>query len=222
MAGEDEQTLILAGDIVPVSEFLQHRGFFVDVLTRFKRVYWLFGNHEYYGSNLEDAVQIVPEQDGLIFGDTFLAEDIIGVTLWTDFNRGCPLAQAMFAPPYSDSTMVFTQGRKVKTNEIAAIHDQHRTLLGSSPSSVVVTHHCPHPSLIAERWRNHRMWSLFACNDMESVLEYYRDTGCKLWIAGHSHTAYRVTIYDKISFVCNPLGYPNEDSGFDPYLVITL
>ncbi|MNR64509.1 hypothetical protein D3C85_1871810 [compost metagenome] len=42
-----------------------------------------------------------------------------------------------------------------------------------------------------------------------------------LWVHGHSHVAVDYEI-EGTRVVCNPRGYPGEETGFDPELVLTL
>ena len=41
--------LLLAGDVVPFGAMARYDSFFDDLSRRFETVYWLPGNHEYYG-----------------------------------------------------------------------------------------------------------------------------------------------------------------------------
>jgi len=42
-----------------------------------------------------------------------------------------------------------------------------------------------------------------------------------LWVHGHSHTAVDYEVAGT-RVVCNPRGYPGEETGFNPGLVLTL
>ena len=73
----------------------------------------------------------------------------------------------------------------------------------------------PSSSLIDIKYKTPKMlpynqW--FYCN-MDEFIEMNRNK-IKCWIYGHTHTPSSVIIHD-IPFVCNPIGYPNENIKLD-------
>ncbi|NOQ75442.1 MAG: hypothetical protein GQ574_25760 [Crocinitomix sp.] len=56
------EILILAGDIIPFSEMDKHQDFFDYVADKFKFVYWIAGNHEYYHSNIQGRIGSYKEE----------------------------------------------------------------------------------------------------------------------------------------------------------------
>lgn len=91
-------------------------------------------------------------------------------------------------------------------------------------ATVVVTHHCPHPGSVPERFRGSVLTPAF-CSDLSSIIEMYHPA---LWIHGHTHDAldYVVNWSDGSGgtrVVCNPRGYPHESgTGFDPAKIIVV
>lgn len=60
---------------------------------------------------------------------------------------------------------------------------------------------------------------MFYCN-MDDLINKQKEK-IECWIYGHTHTSSNVII-DGISFLCNPIGYPNENSKLDFQTNITL
>ena len=48
---------------------------------------------------------------------------------------------------------------------------------------------------------------------MDDLIETQKDK-IKYWIYGHTHTSSNIII-NEIPFLCNPIGYPNENSILD-------
>ena len=75
---------------------------------------------------------------------------------------------------------------------------------------IIITHHVRSSSLINVKYKTQQMipynqW--FYCN-MDDLIKI------KYWIYGHTHTPYNVII-NEIPFLCNPIGYPNENRMVD-------
>ena len=94
--------------------------------------------------------------------------------------------------------------------------------LQNNENCIVITHHMPSSSLIDIKYKTPKMqpynqW--FYCN-MDEMIEKQGDK-IKCWIYGHTHTPSSVMI-NKIPFVCNPIGYPNENKKikFDANIII--
>ena len=87
--------------------------------------------------------------------------------------------------------------------------------LKNNENCVLITHHIPSNSLIDIKYKTQKMlpynqW--FYCN-MDELIETNRNK-IKCWIYGHTHTPSNVII-NGIPFLCNPIGYPNENSKID-------
>jgi hypothetical protein len=82
---------------------------------------------------------------------------------------------------------------------------------------VVVVHHLPSFRLIHSRFAIN---SINCCFASDSIPEHLLSRA-KLWCAGHSH-AHTMTRFEssppssKATAVVNPVGYPGEETGFDP------
>ena len=87
--------------------------------------------------------------------------------------------------------------------------------LQKNNNCIVITHHIPSNSLIDIKYKTQKMlpynqW--FYCN-MDDLIE--KENGkIKCWIYGHTHTPSN-TIINGIPFLCNSIGYLNENSKLD-------
>jgi len=87
--------------------------------------------------------------------------------------------------------------------------------LQKNENCIVITHHVTSSSLIDVKYKTQNMlpynqW--FYC-DMDVLIETNRNK-IKYWIYGHTHTPSNIII-NEIPFLCNPIGYPNENSKLD-------
>jgi len=83
--------------------------------------------------------------------------------------------------------------------------------------TVVVTHHLPHRRSIPERFKGDLLNAAYA-SDLSDLIEQGQPT---LWVHGHTHDSsdYRV---GNTRIMCNPRGYDDENSRFDPTLVVEI
>jgi len=88
-------------------------------------------------------------------------------------------------------------------------------VLNNNTNCIIITHHVPSPSLIDKKYKTFKMLpynQLFYCNMDDFIEKYKNKINC--WIYGHTHTSSNVII-NEIPFLCNPIGYPNENSKLD-------
>lgn len=227
--------LIIAGDLAPIKEHLRITLFLEIVEKRFKHVIYIFGNHEFYGTDfesgpkmLEQAISIIPNfnRDKLTIAGNDIkvvtVEDtkFICGTLWTDYNKSDPITMFM-------ATRYMADFRAIKKNIFskitpADILEIHKTSLGKiqkelnknvdNSKTVVVTHHMPSMEAVHEQYKgdeeSYKMNGCFA-----SALDYmFNEANApKFWVFGHTHMPTTMTI-DNTTIICNPFGYPNENN----------
>ncbi len=230
----DADVLICAGDlltrgIVPSIEWLATN------IAPAIPVVFVAGNHEYYGSSVQESIRrarSVRERHPNIHFLENEAVDIGGVsfvggTLWTDFRifgRNPELAMAAAQTGMNDYRRVkFSKQPFMKFRPIHAyrMHQQTGSFLSSALEGerkvVVVTHHAPSGRSITPEFSGDVLSACYA-SDMESLIV---EKGPALWVHGHVHhrTDYLIGGTRVIS---NPRGYPGESSGFDPGLVVEI
>ncbi|HEX7026241.1 MAG TPA: metallophosphoesterase, partial [Gammaproteobacteria bacterium] len=92
-----------------------------------------------------------------------------------------------------------------------------RQLPGSDLPTVVVTHHAPATGSIAEQYKANMLNPAFI-SEMDELVTH---SGARCWIHGHTHSRFDYTLGDT-RVLCNPRGYPNEVTRFDPGFVVEI
>ncbi|MGN6310703.1 MAG: metallophosphoesterase, partial [Xanthobacteraceae bacterium] len=186
-----------------------------------RRVIYVMGNHESYGTDIDRTlekakaaaggsnVHVLQDEVAHIDNVTF-----VGATLWTDF--------ALFGDAHRAMTVAsdrMNDFRKIRTTRYMerfrplhalARHRRSRAFIEAelrkerSGSSVVVTHHAPHPAQFLRPETN----PLFEPNiltssyrsDLTSLMSAEPDDGnealqpAELWVYGHTHESFDVVI----------------------------
>ena len=227
-ADESSTTLVLAGDIcefdkISSKEGNLYRRFFLDVASRFKNTVYVAGNHEYYRGHLTASVDKFKNFlstegiDNIHFlnpGHVKLeGVNFVGATLWTDFNKGCPITMFEVSNTMNDYRQIRTAGyRRITSNDILSLHIQQLQYIKNTTQSltgptVVVTHHAPTHFSIADTYNNSRERYLNGAyvNQLENAI-FDEEIVADWWLHGHTHTNFDYRI-GKCRVVCNPRGY---------------
>lgn len=208
----------------------------------------IWGNHEPYGSIWSELLEDESRQlavlraEGLdirvLHGATteIAGVRIIGATLWTDL-RLYPgldhLARIMISAHMQDYRAIRTASEtRFTLDDMLERHRQDKSAIPDAlckthdGPTVVMSHHLPvrqllHPGREIGGDAKRSMNAGFA-NDLWVEI---RGFDIHIWICGHSHEA-RSWIGNgergEIRFVMNQRGYPGEEAGFDPKLVINV
>ncbi len=238
------QLLVLAGDI--------HNGCrgveaFADWPVP---VVYVAGNHEFYDQSWQDTRArlreacdgtrvTVLDNDVLDIGDL----RILGCTLWTDFrlytdarHPGPAQAQAVSMDiverGLTDYRLIRSSSGLLRARETLADHEASRQWLTRQlarpwpGSTLVVTHHGPHPLSIAPRFAGHPINPGFI-SDLSPLMPHV-----DLWLHGHTHDSFDYRV-GRCRVLANPAGYvlnrasPGagvslelENAAFDPMRVI--
>jgi predicted phosphohydrolase len=207
---------ILAGDIG--NPYESNYNIFMNFIdNNFKKSFVISGNHEYYNNHksIEDTNIFLVEYFKKFNNISFLNntyEDyenfcFVGTTLWSKIYN----PEYKINDVYSIHNFDYIKYNNLNISSIAFLED---TLLKNN-NCIVITHHLPSNSLIDIKYKTQKMlpynqW--FYCN-LDNLIETYRDK-LKCWIYGHTHMS-SYNIINGIPFICNPIGYPNENSNLD-------
>jgi predicted phosphodiesterase len=225
-----EDVLVLAGDIASgatnTMDVIKH---FLD--CGFPRVIYVPGNHEYYGTSINDFDDKLLDLCEQTRGAHFLRPGTVtidgvmftGATLWTNFMDN-PISQSLCGGMIND----FRQIRNFRTRDAYDLYYKHLDYIQQSYNYrndrkvVVVTHFLPARECIAPQWRGSGVLNDYFANDLGSMIADMQDT---TWLFGHTHDATDFKI-GNTRLVCNPHGYHGSSepgtNGFDPFKVITV
>lgn len=195
-------------------------------------VVYVAGNHEPFDADFHataaalraaasgSSVRVLDCGEALIDGVRFL-----GCTLWSDFEfygeSGRSVAIETMHRTVPDFRIIAFGERAFAPDDWLALHRAHRAWLEASLAAsftgptVVVTHFLPHPASITPRFATHPLNPGFASR-LEPLV-----ARATLWIHGHTHAASDYVV-DGTRVVCNPRGYPGDQTGFRADLVVTL
>lgn len=227
-AVRDADLVILAGDInVKARGVAWAQGVFPGA------VLYVPGNHEYYNGHLTRTLEKmrqaadvrvrVLDQDEVIFGGV----RFLGATGWTGYtstdNIGLAAWDAKEQMRDFKKIRIGPTFRKPRTADFAEASGRARTWLAKKLSepiagpTVVVTHHAPSLRSLANDGAAGSHLDASYANAWDDLM----GPGVTLWVHGHTHVP---VDYDVAGtrVVSNPRGYPGEDTGFDPTLVLDL
>ncbi|MFC3528496.1 metallophosphoesterase [Paracoccus mangrovi] len=157
------------------------------------RIHVIPGNHDYYGLSLGDdavlaglcadhGINLAQEAEVEIRGRRFLC-----ATLWSDFSLPADPARL------TDFTRIAGPGGAVlRPADIAALHRHQRDWLAARLAAcggraTVVTHHVPHPALLAKATAEPGAFA----SDLAGVMRAHPP---QAWLFGHAHAAQSLEI----------------------------
>ncbi|HVU83869.1 MAG TPA: metallophosphoesterase [Puia sp.] len=144
--------LVLAGDVVTFYDIRKARGFFDFVCDHYAAIYWVPGNHEYYGSDISDKPSPLCEK---IRDNLFLVNNhavvhggvrLVFTTLW---GRISPHLAWDIQRRVSDFSAIQCEGSNFTAHKFSLLHEESLGFLGDAfrevkeEKMVVVTHHVP-------------------------------------------------------------------------------
>ncbi len=219
----DVDVVILAGDIaVGCAGLPWARRTFGDNV----RILYVTGNHEPYdGSSLagidrrfrevskDYSIDYLQNNSVIIDG-----VHIAGTTLWTDFDGQNPLAMFRVQGALNDyRRIVGPGGTKLLAQHTLDMHAEAMKFLTTvaGEATVIITHHAPSITSVHSKY----VGNIINAGYYSSLDAFVRFASPRLWVHGHIHQAKDYKIGDT-RVVCNPRGYPNEPTGFNPELVV--
>jgi predicted phosphodiesterase len=237
---EDSKNTVLAliGDTCEIDRVKYFREFLLDAAPNYMNVLVIFGNHEYYGGSINNAITkfknaIVDIPNVLVMDRRSVVLDgvtIIGATLWTDMAKGDPMAIWQVNQGLNDfhniriGTANFPYQRKFKPLDAMAMHKKDLEFIDNAlkeaitDKKIVLTHHAPTYESVAEKYKGSVLNAGFVSDLSEFILDHEID----LWVHGHCHNSSDYMV-GNTRVLANPRGYGKENQGnFDPNFVIEI
>jgi predicted phosphodiesterase len=244
---DNESILLLAGDITCayLMEQTNHQqrdridNFFYHQCARFKHVYYIMGNHEYYSGNWFTTPKIIRTYLSYSKNITFLNnqwasldENIVlwGGTLWTDMKKSDPLVMLESKKYMQDYTYISLTNAGLGTESLKPEHTvrEHYNALKSleeciktNPDKkiIVMSHMAPSLKSVHLKWGMMPTNHAFFTELSEFILNNPRII---TWVHGHTHDSFDYNI-GETRVMCNPRGYahpmrPNQQENpvFNP------
>lgn len=221
--------LVLAGDIVPFCEMKKQEDFFDYLSTHFEKIYWVPGNHEYYGCDLANKCgtfnEAIRDNLFLVNNQSLMIKDtkFIFSSLWSNIS----IANAEnIQNQLNDFKRINYKNSPLKVTDYNGYHKEslhflkRELSLSKHPKKVVVTHHVPTFYKYPTEYKNDPLNEAFAVE----LFDLIEDSKPDYWIYGHHHYNQPEFTIGKTQLCTNQLGYVtyNEHLGFDPKKTITL
>ena len=217
---------ILAGDIGN-PQYLVNNNYdiFMKFINKsFKKTFIITGNHEYYHktSTVENTNTFLDEyfkqfENISFLNNTYEYYDnhcFIGTTLWSKITNPKYIINDMYHIPNFDY---------IKCNQLNMICvDFLEDTVEKNDNCIIITHHVPSHNLIDIKYKTSRLLPYNQCfyYNMDNFIEKNKDKIAG-WFYGHTHTP-SSTIIHGIPFLCNPIGYPDENQEIDFHKIKTI
>lgn len=212
--------LVLAGDVgVGVhltNRVLQH---FADI---FPYVIYVFGNHEFYSSDMNHTKTQIKESVyhlsnvHILDASSVIINNVkfVGATLWTNFKNGDPNVIWESSRYISDFQYISKNGKPFTPMDAINEFTRDAAFIKSEVSStrdmqcVVVTHFLPSFACIASQYRDSGNLNYYFASELGNEIAMMDNV--PFWMFGHTHYNIDVTI-GQTRCIANPYGYHNSE-----------
>jgi predicted phosphohydrolase len=214
---------ILAGDIG--NPYQSNYDIFMNFISKnFKKTFVIPGNHEYYNETktMHETNYFMKNyfqqfNNISLLNNNYEIYDnycFIGTTLWSKITNPRYRINDLRSIPDFD---IFEYNR-LNNLSINVLED----ILENNENCIIITHHMPSSSLIDIKYKTPDMqpYNQWFYSNMDKFIENNKNK-IKCWIYGHTHTPLD-SIMHGIPFLCNPIGYPDENQNLNFQKNITI
>ena len=220
------EILLLAGDITPFAEINKHKDAINTLSDHFEAVYWVPGNHEYYGSDITKKPTPLFEK---IRSNVFLVNNqqiqykgvnLVFSTLWSSIS---PHNELQVQQSVTDFHIILAGQEKFAPAHFNALHRESLAFLQSAAkteNTIVVTHHVPTLLNYPPTYKNSPLTEAFAVE----LIDFIEQSGIDHWVYGHHHTNTPPFKIGNTQLLTNQLGYVdyNEHKAFQHNVCIDI
>jgi predicted phosphohydrolase len=210
--------LALLGDIGdPYQE--RYRKFLSKVSKKFKKVFVISGNHEFYHNEFyathKQIRDVCSPMPNVIYLENMTYQlpnfRVFGTTLWSDVSDFAGRA-------LQDTTLIRYRDRYLTVEDIRRLHKKavdriHSALENSTKPLVLLTHHGMSHGMNG-KYKDSPVMSGFTTN-----LEHLFRKPLVAAMSGHTHVCTKMEI-DGIPYASNCAGYDDEETGYDPSMIM--
>lgn len=230
-AADASTVLILAGDICEIHHMNILLSFLTDMSSRFLKVMYVMGNHEYYRGHLQFSLEKLRTNTSQLTNLYILDNEhhihdgvkFIGSTCWTSLRDACPYEMNLAGTHMNDYKHIRTgEYQRIAPIHTVRLHETSRKYIeaelanSNCAQNVVITHHAPCHLSISPYYRQNSNLNHAYYTDLTDIMDKYNPT---LWVHGHVHGSFNYEVYNT-QIATNPRGYCRtgyvpENSSFD-------
>ena len=212
--------LILAGDIgvvdtIGIPEGKSYERFLDRCAEGYKTVFYVLGNHEYYGGDFLTTPDRLREFTSRYNNVSVLSNNsehydgvhYVGATMWANFNNMDPDVMDLCGKSMNDYNYITNNNKDLTPSDTLIEHTETREWFDKCLDSlngpvVMITHHAPSILSITGYVGNELQAAYYT--DMSSLIEKYPNI--QSWCHGHVHVTSNYFI-GECNVVANPFGY---------------
>ena len=236
---EHAENIALLGDIgnlIHKQDLQMYRELLADLKARFKRVFLVAGNHEYYGKSgtfdqCHQILRSISTELGVIFlekDEWFLPDGdsnivILGTTLWT-------AGREKLKPSMNDYHQIkIEKGRLLTYEDTFRFHQENVSWLKEKIQEhrekqiIILTHHAPlldqTNASLDQTISAHPpdQYRIFYGSDLSALMK----PNVKIWAFGHTHH-HADFQYNQTRVVTNAMGHQHEETRYQEDFVVSL
>ena len=206
------EVLILAGDILPFNLHKTQPEFIDYIADHYEMVYWVPGNHEYYGMDAATVANPLLEQ---LRSNVWMVNNqvveykgvhFICTTMWSkiDVLHALDIQRSV-----TDFRNIDWKGERFTTRQFNQLHNQSMSFLEKAirekvaGTNIVVTHHVPTLMNYPQKYKGSPVNGAF----VTELHDLIYDSGVNYWIYGHHHTNTPEFTIGSTTMLTNQLGY---------------
>lgn len=239
-----EDVIIIAGDIV--SHTTKHGKPLWDLLKSIDiPIFFTLGNHDFYGGEIDKIAEQIKEKAAKIPNCYFLYNSYVdfngfrfcGSPLFTDFNLNTNILDKNDKPIGNQRETMFmsklyisdfkwikniSPENYVKRANEAVDFFVTQTYESQLPL-IFITHWIPWHRFIAKKYEGDILNGYFVNDCVDNIIRNDEMAKkIKLWAYGHTHQPNFLKMESGTQFICNPRGYPDENSEWNENLIIEI